>query len=78
MSLLMKFNSSTIDNIPQKDNQHVDARTSIASLISPPNPSKDIIFVVHPIMKPSNNDTTGNMLATTKKILSKWYDDIYI
>jgi hypothetical protein len=46
MALIKKFDSYTIDNVPQKDNHHIDAMASVASLISLLDPSKDYIFIL--------------------------------
>jgi hypothetical protein len=53
MTLLDKFESYTIDNIPQKDNRHVDAMEGVASLIYLEDIFVDFTFIVQMILKPS-------------------------
>lgn len=77
MKLLEKFESFTIDKIPQKDNRHADVIASATSLISPHDPSTYFTFVIHPIMKPSIDTCLEDILTTTQEASREWYDTIY-
>lgn len=77
-SLLDHLSSFTIDSVPRRENWHVDAMASVASLVPSDKDIEEYHFVVHIRHSPAISDKPeSNALMCAHVDLKEWYSNIY-